>query len=158
MRTVIAAAVTAGLLTAAGRASMALSSAHAAPAPGSTLKLAAHQIQDKHVDVGRKGFSVGDFEAGAAKLTQGGTSAGTMNLVCTNTLVTRSASRQLCSVTLALPHGDISGSGGILSGPKGPAPFDWAIDGGTGSYVGAAGVIHVQPGHQTIHLTVHVSG
>ena len=35
-------------------------------------------------------------------------------------------------------------------------PFDWAVTGGTGSYAGAHGFLHVVPGNRTVHMTLNL--
>jgi hypothetical protein len=115
-------------------------------------------VVDRTLDLGKKGFSVGDQELESARLTRGTSGFGTVDGVCEATLATRSVAHELCSNIFALPHGLITTAGEVTSSPSGPGPFDWAITGGTGRYAKARGYVHVIPGNgPTIQMTIHVT-
>ena len=155
MRTLVAAVAAAGITAVVGGATVALAQPHSAT--GSTIKLAAHQTSEKSVDVGHKGYGPGDEDVSAARLTSGGTTAGTFDGVCTATLVAKTAGHQLCTQTFRLNKGEVTSTGSVTAGKAGPAPFNWAITGGTGSYAKARGYVHVIPGNKTVHMVMHLT-
>ncbi|HVY11025.1 MAG TPA: hypothetical protein VHB18_12865 [Mycobacteriales bacterium] len=156
MRTLLATVAATAVATTLGGAGLALADTGAATS--SVIPVVAHSKVDKRIDLGRKGFSVGDQETSSATLTSSGKAIGRLDGVCAATFATRSKAHELCSQTLALPGGEIVAVGTIVSTPHGPAPFDWAITGGTGNYAGATGFVHVIPANgPKIHMTIHVT-
>jgi hypothetical protein len=55
-----------------------------------------------------------------------------------------------------LHEGSVTFSGLNTFRGGGPAPFDWAITGGTGAYSQAVGYLHVIPGNRTVHMTLNL--
>jgi hypothetical protein len=155
MRTLLAAVAATAVATTLGGAGYALAQPAATT---SDIGVVAHSAVDKTIDLGRKGFSVGDQELSAAKLTHGGKAYGHLDGTCVVTFATKAKADELCSQTFRLPGGSITTAGTVASTPQGPGPFDWAITGGTGDYADASGFVHVIPGNgPTIHMTIHVT-
>jgi hypothetical protein len=109
------------------------------------------------VDVGRKGFSAGDQEVGSMTLEIDGKAAGTGTITCEAMRVSRKSEDQQCSGVLALHDGTVTFFGVNTNGHHRPAPFDWAVTGGTGAYSQASGFLHVVPGNTTVHMTLNLS-
>jgi hypothetical protein len=126
--TVIAATVATPLL--AGSA--------AASAHSFTVRM--HSLQDTSVDNGAKGFSPGDDDVQATRLTQGGKTVGWEVGDCLTARVAKTAD-QVCRFVYHLPKGQLIASGAVRSGPQGPGGFTMAITGGTGTYSSARGEI-----------------
>ena len=154
--TVLAAAgLTALGLLAGGHAALA-SSAAPTQTRGTTLEVVSHDRTNARVDVGSKGFGAGDEEVSSMTLEVGGSAAGTGTITCQAMRVSHKAEDEQCSGVLALHEGSVTFSGlNTFSGGV-PAPFDWAITGGTGAYSQAIGFLHVIPGNRTVHMTLNL--
>ena len=63
---------------------------------------------------------------------------------------------QQCSGAFSLTGGTVTFFGATIAGHHGPAPFDWAVTGGTGDYSRATGYLHVVPGNRTVHMTLQL--
>jgi len=157
MRTTLIAAgsITALALVAGSHAALASS-----PAPdraaATTLAVTSHDRTNARVDVGRKGFGPGDEDVSSMTLSVDGKPAGHGTITCQAQRVSRRSADEQCSGVLALTDGTVTFSGLTTSGRGGPAPFDWAITGGTGAYSQATGFIHVIPGNRTVHMTLNL--
>lgn len=121
------------------------------------MRLTGHQVSDKTIDVGRKGFSVGDDDLSMARLTEAGDQVASFDSACQVVFVSKGAAHELCRQTFTFAKGTIESSGEVTSSRSGPAPFDWAVTGGTGTYRNARGFVHVVPGNRTVQLIVHVT-
>lgn len=160
MRTSLAVSTSIGALAviASAAAAIATPTNHAAVTSSATvMHLLAHQHSEKSLDLADPGFGVGDMDLSAASLTRGTDDVGSFDGVCQVTIASKSKADQLCTQTLSLPRGSIVSTGTVASGRSGPAPFDWAITGGTGAYATARGYIHVLPGNKTVRLIVHLA-
>ncbi|HWA65180.1 MAG TPA: hypothetical protein VG899_02270 [Mycobacteriales bacterium] len=155
MRTVLATVIATAVATTLGGAGLAL--ADSSDPTTAVIALVAHDNHDHDIDLGHKGFSVGDEDLSTAKLTMNGQAYGSIDGVCLATFVTKPTAHELCTQTLDLPNGSLVAVGTVTSSPQGPAPFDWSITGGTGSYADASGFVHVIPGNATVHMTIHVT-
>lgn len=129
------------------------------PATASTSEqvirlLGTHQ-SEQGIDLGRSGFSMGDLDVSTATLIHAGKVVGRFDGTCQVTRLARTAD-ELCTQTLKLRGGEIAATGVVTSTQSGPAPFAWAITGGTGRFAAAQGYVQVQPGNRTVHLTVHL--
>lgn len=150
-----AAGATAIVVLAGGHAALASpSSSHRDGA--ATLEITAHNRSDSDIDVGRKGFSAGDQEVSTIKLDVAGQHEGQGTISCLAMQVSHRAVVQQCSGTLSLDGGTVTFSGPTTAGRRGPAPFDWAVTGGTGDYSQASGFLHVVPGNRTVHMTLNL--
>lgn len=155
MRTVLATVIATATATTLGGAGLALADTSAPTT--AVIAVVAHDNNDRNIDLGRKGFSVGDEDLSTAKLTKSGQAYGSLDGVCQATFVTKPTAHELCTQTFDLPGGSLVAVGTVVSSPTGPAPFDWSITGGTGSYADASGFVHVIPGNATVHMTLHVT-
>jgi hypothetical protein len=120
------------------------------------MSLTAHDQSQSNVDVGRKGFSPGDQQVSTIKLKVAGQRGGHGTITCLAMSVTRKTAIQQCSGTLSLAGGTVTFFGPTTAGRQGPAPFDWAVTGGTGDYSQASGYLHVVPGNRTVHMTLNL--
>ncbi|HEX3705167.1 MAG TPA: hypothetical protein VHV76_00930 [Mycobacteriales bacterium] len=154
MRTLLATVAATAVATTLGSAGLAL--AQTDEPTTAAIAIVAHQTVDKNLDLGHKGFSVGDQEMSSGKITKAGKAFGDTDGVCVATYVNAKA-HELCTQTFDLPDGSIAAVGTVVSSPRGPAPFDWAITGGTGPYAGATGFVHVIPGNRAVHMTINVT-
>jgi len=154
--TVLAAAgLTALGLLAGGHAALA-SSAGPTQNRGTTLQVVSHDRTNARVDVGRKGFGAGDEDVSSMTLEVDGQPAGHGTITCQAMRVSRKSVDEQCSGVLALTNGSVTFVGLNPSGRGAPPPFDWAVTGGTGSYAGATGFLHVIPGNRTVHMTLNL--
>jgi hypothetical protein len=157
MRTTVlaAAGVTALALVAGGHGALA-NSAAPTQTRGTILEVVSHDRTNARVDVGRKGFGAGDEEVSSMTLEVGGKAAGKGSITCQAVRVSRKSEDEQCSGVLALHEGSITFTGLNTFRRGGPAPFDWAVTGGTGAYSEAIGYLHVIPGNHTVHMTLNL--
>jgi hypothetical protein len=133
----------------------------ALPAAGSTGHAAQHQTirvtavttEQKLLDLGGPGFSLGNEIVFSQKLLQGANQVGHDGSVCTEVSVARQEAQ--CIATYSFPGGQITAQALVIFGST--APYDGSITGGTGKYEGAKGELHVQnvsptEGILTFHL------
>jgi hypothetical protein len=154
--TVLAAAgVTALVLVAGGHAALA-SPATLTGARATSLELVSHDRTNARVDVGRQGFGPGDEDVSSMTLEVDGKAAGHGTITCQAMRVSHRSADEQCSGVFALHDGSITFFGLTTAGRGGPAPFDWAITGGTGAYAQSAGYVHVIPGNHTVHMTLNL--
>jgi hypothetical protein len=107
--------------------------------------------EEAFIDVGKKGFSLGDSFVFSAKLTRQGKKVGHAGVVCTFTSVRREESQ--CAGTVKLPGGQISVQGLV----PGERVFTIPITGGTGAFEAAGGELVVRQLSPTRErLTFHV--
>lgn len=106
-------------------------------------------------DVGEKGDSIGDRNVSAATLERDGKVAGRMQGVCTT--LDNAYEGHACDLVLIIEGGSLTlASGGV----RNPIPHVdgrgdiFAVTGGTGDYVGAAGEMTVSDGGQTVTITL----
>jgi hypothetical protein len=147
----------AALAVAAIGATIAATTAQAAPASaGTTISFTEQTISDRTFNLGSgHGFAVGYVELVADKLMQGGTQIGHDGLVFTVTRLGAGSADEVVSADEVLAHGQIDLSGLVTSTPAGPGTFRLAVTGGTGNYQDAQGYATVVPGSAprvTIHL------
>lgn len=119
----------------------------------STVQVLSDNTEERYVDVGRPGFSLGDMFVFTSKLTHQGVRVGHTGVVCTITSRRRGESQ--CAGT-AWIRGDQIAIQGLVAGD--PDVFEFPITGGTGAYEGAQGTLVVKemPGPKeflTFHLT-----
>ena len=103
----------------------------------STLTFVTKQTSFAQVDVGKKGFSIGDSFIFVEKLMDGGKVAGHDRIMCTHVANTKTDAES-CTGTVILARGTIQ-----LAGLSSEGPFEVAVVGGTGDYVGARGSARV---------------
>jgi hypothetical protein len=157
MRTALIAAgsITALVLVAGSHAALASASAPDR-ATATTMALTSHDRTNAQVDVGRKGFGAGDEDVSTMTLEIGGKPAGHGTITCQAMRVSRKSADEQCGGVFVLHDGSITFSGLTTSGRGGPAPFDWAVTGGTGAYSQMTGFVHVIPGNHTVHMTLNL--
>ena len=120
----------------------------ALPALGSTGHAAQHQTirvtavdtEQKLLDLGGPGFSLGNEIVLSQKLLQGANQVGHDGSVCTNVSVARQEAQ--CIATYSFPGGQITAQALVILGST--APYVAPITGGSGKYEGAKGELHVQ--------------
>jgi len=133
----------------------------ALPAAGSTgnaaqdqtIRVTAVTTEQKLLDLGGPGFSLGNEIVLSQKLLQGANQVGHDGSVCTEVSVARQEAQ--CIATYSFAGGQITGQ--VLISLNSTAPYDGSITGGTGKYEGAKGELHVQnvsptEGILTFHL------
>ena len=133
----------------------------ALPAAGSTgnaaqdqtIRVTAVTTEQKLLDLGGPGFSLGNEIVFSQKLLQGANQLGHDGSVCTEVSVARQEAQ--CIATYSFPGGQITAQALVIFGST--APYDGSITGGTGKYEGAKGELHVQnvsptEGILTFHL------
>ncbi|MGO9078799.1 MAG: allene oxide cyclase barrel-like domain-containing protein [Streptosporangiaceae bacterium] len=133
----------------------------ALPAAGSTgnaaqdktIRVTVVTTEQKLLDLGGPGFSLGNEIVFSQKLLQGAKQVGHDGSVCTEVSVARQEAQ--CIATYSFPGGQITGQALVILGSK--APYVGSITGGTGKYEGAKGELHVQnvsptEGILTFHL------
>ena len=120
------------------------------------LVFRAKTTEQTFLDLGEKGFSLGDQFIFHDVLRQGGERVGHDGGVCTTTSVR--AGQAQCLVTAWLPEGQITVQGLITEQGEFPQRFVFAITGGTGVYEGASGEVHVVQKSETLaRITVHLA-
>jgi hypothetical protein len=150
-----AAAAAAVVAIAGGGALIAAWPASAAPSP-TVIRLTAAGGGDHDLDLGRKGFSPGDMQVTTATLSSAGERAGRFVASCQATRATKKTETQLCTWVFDLRGGSITTTGTVSSTRRGPAPFNFAITGGTGSYTAAEGYLHVAPANRRPTFELHL--
>jgi hypothetical protein len=148
----------AALAVAALGATIAATSAQAAPASaGTTISFTEHNISDRTFNLGsRHGFAVGYVELVANKLMHGAKQIGHDGESYTVTRLGAGSADELVSAVEVFAHGQIDLTGLVTSTPSGPGTFRLAVTGGTGNYQDAHGYGTVVPASApkvTIHLT-----
>lgn len=134
----LAAALAAALaLTATGRAS-------------GTTTYVTKQRAFTQVDVGKKGFSIGDAFIFSEQLLQGGKPVGYDHIVCSHA-ADWPRSAEHCSGTITLGTSQL-----MLEGDARRGPFTVAVVGGTGRYTGAHGTADVASEGARGTLTIHL--
>jgi hypothetical protein len=109
----------------------------------------ASRSDQRMVDLPPKGISLGDHFLGAVTLRQAGAVAGRMDSDCV--IIDRAYEGQACSLSLILKNGQVTAQGaGVdkripgVGGTTPPTGDQFAIEGGTGGYQGAAGTLRVK--------------
>jgi hypothetical protein len=118
-----------------------------------TIRVTAVTTEQKLLDLGGPGFSLGNEIVFSQKLLQGANQVGHDGSVCTEVSVARQEAQ--CIATYSFPGGQITAQALVIFGST--APYDGSITGGTGKYEGAKGELHVQnvsptEGILTFHL------
>ena len=109
---------------------------HAAGDQPTTLRFTAHTTNERFVDRGRSGSSVGDVRITGGRLVgQDGRRLGSFGTTCTVITVGRAATSQ-CDGYDELPAGQVTFAGEIVPGKRVQVA---AITGGTGDYLDARG-------------------
>lgn len=131
--------------------------AGSAAATTQSIMVRMHQVSDKTVDAPPHGFSAGDNEVQATRLTAGGKTVGWETGNCLTTRVAKTAD-QLCTFVFHLSGGEIAATGAVRSGPSGPGTFALAITGGTKTYAAATGQVIAKAGNRgPVPVTIDVS-
>jgi hypothetical protein len=117
---------------------------------------------DRQIDVGPRGFSIGDRSLGSQTLRDGARPVGRLEGDCV--ILDATYNGQQCVITLLLSDGQITTQGagvnrplpGVRSGDG--AGDQYAITGGTGRYAGASGTLTMRPGRNGDTVTVALRG
>jgi len=120
-----------------------------------TFRVTATVSEGSQIDLGTPGPSLGDELVFSGPLLQGATQVGHQGAVCTTVSLARQEAQ--CIATYSFSGGQITAQAVIILGSA--APYEVAITGGTGTYEGAKGEIHVLPATPTNPkgiLTFHV--
>jgi hypothetical protein len=125
-----------------------------------TLRVAAITTEQAFVDVGEKGFSLGDEFIFHDNLLKGGEKVGHDGGVCTATSLEEGAIGEFqCVVTAWFKNGQITVQGLIQPTEEFPEHFILAITGGSGAYKGADGQVRVVRQTETrAVITFHLEG
>jgi hypothetical protein len=119
----------------------------------------ASRSDQRMVDLPPKGISLGDHFLGAVTLRQAGALAGRMDSDCV--IIDRAYEGQACNVSLILKNGQVAAHGaGVdkrIPGVGGTTPAtgdEYAIEGGTGGYQGAAGTLRLKATRTRVTVTL----
>jgi hypothetical protein len=140
----------------AGIALVALAVGVVTPAFGSgdrdhTIRVVSTATEQEFVDLGAKGFSLGDEFIFSANLHQHGKEVGHDGVVCTFTSADREEAE--CVATAWFSGGQITVQGLVA----GESEFVLPVTGGSGKYEGAEGEIHIKEVSETKEiLTFHI--
>jgi hypothetical protein len=156
-RTILTTALGATAVAASAVALAAASTAAPAGPATHTFTVKLHQTSDKSIDLGKKGFSAGDEEIGAAEVTRHGQRAGWADLSCSTVRVGRTSADQICEFVLHLGGAQLTASGSVRAGKHGPGTFALPILGGTGTYRGASGQLAITATNgSTVPVTIEL--
>jgi hypothetical protein len=120
-----------------------------------TFRLAARDAETKHIDIGRKGDSIGDHYIAAMTLRADGAIAGRLQNDCV--VLDNAYEGHLCSLVLIIKGGQVTlASGGVNKripnvGGRGEA---FAVTGGTGDYQGVGGELTFGDDGRTMRLAL----
>ena len=107
---------------------------------GRTIRVAAVTIEERFLNLGPQGFSLGDKFIFSANLRRHGERVGRLGVECTITM-TRHGGESQCVATARFGNGQITAQG-LLAGE--PETFVFPITGGSGAYLGAEGAVRVR--------------
>lgn len=128
-----------------------------AAADAHTLSLRMHNVSQHSVDNKPSGFSAGDEQVQATRLTEAGKTVGWETGDCLTTRVAKNAD-ELCRFVFHLHDGEIVSMGAMKAGQSGPGTFALAITGGTGTYAAASGQVSITAaGHGSVPVTIDAS-
>ena len=114
-----------------------------------TIHFLARQTSFTFIDVGKKGFSFGDYYVATEDLLQAGKKIGHDAYKCTAV----SDRDTVCEATYVLAGGQITTQGDVLP----PAEhFNVAVTGGTGIYQNVRGQLTIVPGPRGADETFHL--
>ncbi|RHW28835.1 hypothetical protein D0Z08_03040 [Nocardioides immobilis] len=128
------------------------------PADSTTLtfRIAPRGAEDKYIDIGRKGETVGDRFIGALTLRADGAIAGRLQNECV--VLDRTYEGHLCTMAILLDGGSITLAGGgvnkAIPNIDGRDGDVFAVTGGTGDYQGADGQLTVSDDGRRITITL----
>lgn len=151
-------ATTVGLAATALAMTVPSSSATGAATEATTLtfRIAAKDAEQKTIDIGPKGDSVGDRNLAALTLKSGGQVAGRLQAECTT--LDNTYEGHLCAVAVFLDGGSLTLQSGGVNKPipnvDGRDGDVFAVTGGTGDYVDAGGELRVGDNGQTVTITL----
>jgi len=111
---------------------------------GSSFRLLTVSNQFEEIDVGKKGFSIGDYVAFNDTVFFGKKRVGTLDGTCTTTRLSGDEGAQQCVVTLTLPGGQLTAQGVLEFEGEDVEGLTVAITGGTGRYSDAGGEAFVR--------------
>jgi hypothetical protein len=112
---------------------------------GETIRLTLKTVDSTELDLGKRGFSVGDRFIFTEKALDGRRRVGTAYGECTLVRLKRDEATSQCLVTLVLERGSLTAHGVITGSEEGDEPFTFAVTGGTDRYKGAGGEARVSP-------------
>jgi hypothetical protein len=135
-------------------ASMLLTGSGAASATsGSTdrvVRVSERQISNHFIDLGKKGFSIGDEFLFTSAVFQGGNRVGLTDGSCK--IMDRN--RALCVIATTIRGDQLTGTGTLNLQAT---TFDFPVSGGTGQFAGMSGYVHVHDtGRTTDTLAFHL--
>ena len=117
----------------------------------SDMSFVTHQREFAQIDVGKKGFSVGDSFIFSEQISQGGKPVGFDHVICTHA-ADWPRSAEHCSGTITLGAEQLA-----LEGDARRGPFTIAVVGGTGRYAGARGTADIASHGSSGTLKIHLS-
>lgn len=126
---------------------------------GTTLRLSAVTTEQRHLDLGEKGPSLGDQDVFHDKVFSHSRLVGTNDGFCTVTYLAPKAveATSECLVTTSLQQGSLTLHGVLRFMGSTAQDATLAVSGGTGRFDGAAGEAHVKFTSETrATITVHL--
>lgn len=121
-----------------------------------TFRLASRGSEDKYIDVGREGDSTGDSYLAAVTLRADGHVAGRLQNECT--VLDNTYEGHLCTMAIVLADGQLTLATGGVNKPipdvDGRHGDVYAVTGGTGTYLDAAGELRVSDDGSKIIVTL----
>lgn len=121
-----------------------------------TFRIAPRGAEEKYIDIGRKGETVGDRFIGALTLRADGAIAGRLQNECV--VLDRTYEGHLCTMAIILDGGSITLAGGgvnkAIPNIDGRDGDVFAVTGGTGDHQGAGGQLTVSNDGRTITITL----
>lgn len=116
------------------------------------IRVNSFTTEEQFVDLAPRGFSLGDEFVFSARLMKNGKQVGSLGVVCTVTSTRTETVQCIATATfLRWFHGggQITVQGLLVGEPE---RFTLAITGGTGSFVGAEGQVHVRQVSETLEV------
>jgi len=118
------------------------------------IRVLAREVDSADLDLGERGFSLGDRFVFTDNLFRHGRRVGTDHGECVATRIQRQAASFQCTATAVLRGGQITAQGAVTFSEDSSAPFRLAITGGTGRFRDAGGQAVVrETGPRTTVLT-----
>jgi hypothetical protein len=118
------------------------------------IRVMSREVDSADLDLGRRGFSIGDRFVFSDNLFRRGNRVGTDHGDCVTTRIQGPGSAFQCTATAVLRGGQITAQGAVMFREDSSSRFTLAITGGTGRFRDAGGevVVH-ETGNTTTVLT-----
>jgi len=107
------------------------------------IRVMSREVDSADLDLGKRGFSLGDRFVFSDNLFRHGMRVGTDHGECMATRIHGSRATFQCTATAVLRRGQITVQGAVTFAEDGSAPFRLAVTGGTGRFRDAGGQLTV---------------